>query len=145
MSEEILSPPPSRLLSPMSLLHHLSAFRVLVCKAPTCKHALRPGGIADYLLGKHKISSKMRKPFLDYTATLDIVGPEDVQNPENGSFWIQELCLCICDRENVTFSRLHQSKPRSHSPVKPGNHAPQVARKGNLFSVLLATLTPSSV
>src|SRR5438034_192632 len=81
MSEEILSPPPSLLLSPMSLLHHLSAFRVLVCKAPICKHALRPGGIADHLLGKHKISSKMRKPFLDYTATLDIVGPEDVQNP----------------------------------------------------------------
>ena len=93
MSEEILFPPPSLLLSPMSLLHRLSAFRVLVCKAPTCKHALRPGGIADHLLGKHKISSKMRKPFLDYTATLDIVGPEDVQNPENGSFWIQELRL----------------------------------------------------
>ena len=35
----------------------------------------------------------MRKLFLDYTATLDIVGPEDVQNPENGSFWIQELRL----------------------------------------------------
>jgi len=79
--------------APTALLLSLPEYRILICQALTCQHALRPDGIADHLLAAHKIFAKARKPYLEYTTSLDIVGPADVQDPESGGPPIQGLRL----------------------------------------------------
>jgi hypothetical protein len=78
---------------PTELLLYLPQYRVLTCQANACRYALRPSGISDHLLTIHKTRAKARKPYEEYAATFDVVGPEEVENPAAGGPVISQLSL----------------------------------------------------
>ena len=74
-----------------SLLHYLPEHRVLVCQAPSCRYALRPGGVSEHLYAVHKLREKERRVYIDYAAGLDLDDPDKVQVPKRGCSPIPKL------------------------------------------------------
>ena len=70
---------------PSQFVLYLDEWKVLICLNERCKHALSPDGVALHLRTFHKdiYDLQIRRRITDYTNTLALIHPSEIQIPMN--------------------------------------------------------------
>ena len=108
---------------PSQFILYLNEWKVLICLNERCKHALSPDGVALHLRTFHKdiYDLQIRRRITDYTNTLALIHPSEIQIPMNTPSPIEGLGIhqgwkCkTCLEVGPVFDAAHDHCKREHN------------------------------